>query len=326
VKRLLAITIFMTLALALAYSVVGVKDASADAILAPSFRTDGSFITFVTVVNKSSNTQLHWMYRYDDPSTPTVNECFHADGFSKTTQNDMFTVDISDTVNGGAPVPDALDTTSTSYNIGSGWLGYLTIYAFTGTYGTGTEVPTAQGTINSEIVIANLATGELYSYKASNDPAGIDEGDFAFTGDITWTVNGVTNPGYATAIWHPTAAVATQWYILPVDDDLAFGSDLIKVSLGNVEGAPGFFYDINENPWSATSGKEFNCFAFLKLSDLIAPASLVKTALGGWARVVWVDEGGSTEVSSILVYKLETTTALTGATQSAFTSQNRVDW
>jgi hypothetical protein len=325
VKRLLAMTVFMTLAFALALSLFGAKDASADAVLAPAFRTDGNFVTFVTVVNKSTNTSLHWMYRYDDPTT-TVNDCFHADGFGKTTQNDMFTVDISNTFDSGKPIPSAVDTTSGSYNIGKGWMGYMTLYSFTGTY-PGT--PTVQGTLNAEVVVASLSTGELYSYKATNDPVGIAEGDFAFTGDINWTFNGVFNPGYATAIWHPTSAINTTWYFLPVTTDLSFGTAETTVAFGDINGNDGFFYDINENLWSASSGFKFSCFAYLTAKDLIAPASLPQAANGGWARIVWIGatDPGFLSPFSMLVYKLETTSSLvSGKTQSAFTSQNRVDF
>jgi hypothetical protein len=334
-KKVLAMTVFLT-AFALALSFFGAKDASADAVVAPAFRTDGNFITFVTVVNKSNNTSLHWMYRYDDPSTPgfgpfdpvkkTGNECFHADGFAKTTQNDMFTVDISNTFDGGKPIPSSVDTTSGSYNIGKGWLGFLTIYSFTGTY-PGTM--TIESTLNAEVVIANLSTGEAYSYKAANDGFFQAEGVFPWLGDTLESYSFPPIPSSPTAIWHPTSAVTTQWYVMLVHDQLEWGTGIQTVSFTDAAGLIAGFYDINENLWSATSGKTIACFGYLTLSDFIAPASLPLAANGGWARVHRPGQGASGVLSNpaILVYKLESTSALvSGKTQTGWTSQNRLDW
>jgi hypothetical protein len=329
VKRLLAMTVFMTLAFALALSLFGAKDASADTILAPAFRTDGNFVTFVTVVNKSANTSLHWMYRYDDPSV-TGNQCFHADGFGKTTQNDMFTVDVSNTFDSGKPIPSAVDTTSGSYNIGKGWLGFLTIYSFTGTY---PGAPTGENSLNGEVVVANLATGEAYTYKAANDPVGQDEGNLD---DIGYGAFGTTQQTQMpTAIWHPTAAISTQWYVIVTHVNMSFANPgdpalcstlSAKVAFADVLGVPGFFYDINENIWSGTFGVTVDCFAYLGIKDFIAPASIPQAANGGWANVQMVTPFPTQCDKGILVYKLESTTALSGKLNSGFTSQNRIDY
>lgn len=334
-KRLLAMTVCMTLAFALALSLFGAKDASADAVLAPAFNTAGNFVTFVTVVNKSANTSLHWMYRYDDP-TVTGNQCFHADGFGKTTQNDMFTVDISNTIDGGKPIPSPLDTTSGSYNIGKGWIGFLTIYSFTGAY-PGT--PTGEGSLTAEVVIANLTTGEAYSFRAPNDGLGIDEGnldDLSYgTFDGGLRVPAVTIP---TAIWHPTNIVATLWYVVVAHEDMSFANpgdpaDCSTMSAriaftdaaGTASGT-GFFYDINENLWSGTLGKTVDCFAYMTLADFIAPASLPQAANGGWAHVQMISPAPQDCDKGILVYKLESTTSISGKLNSGFTSQNRIDY
>jgi hypothetical protein len=333
-KKVFAATVFTTLAFALALSLFGAKDASADAVLAPAFRTDGNFITFVTVVNKSTNTQLHWMYRYDDP-TVTGNQCYHADGFGKTTQNDMFTVDISNTFDGGKPMPSAVDTTSGSYNIGKGWQGFLTIYSFTGTY-PGT--PTVENTLKAEIVIANLSTGEAYSYRAANSPT------WQYEGGLDDTSYGTSNAPaplafgnniLPTAVWHPFPTISTTWYVMVTHADTAFtnpGDPALcstlsaTIAFADASGNPGFFYDINENIWSGTLGKTVDCFAYMGIADFIAPASIPQAANGGWAHVQMIAPAPQACVKGILVYKLESTTSLSGKLNSALTSQMRVDY
>jgi len=323
-------TVFMTLALAFAFSIAVVKDASADALLAPAIRTDGNFVTFVTVVNKSANTSLHWMYRYDDPAV-AGNQCYHKDGFAKTTQNDILTCDVSTTF-GTGPLPST-DTTSGCYNLGKGWLGLLTIYSFTGAY-PGT--PTGESSLAGEVAIIDLSTGAAYLYKQLNDFYGTDEGNLD---DLAYGSYPLTLPGQAvmpTAKWHPTSIVSTQWLVdvahyamATAMPGLTSDCDTMSatIAFADVDGNAGYFYDINENLLSATSGKTVDCFAYLTLSDLIAPASLPDAANGGWAHVQMVSPTPGVCDKGILVYKLESTSSIvSGKTQSGWTSQNRVDW
>ncbi len=329
------LVVLMAFALLAAAGFIVVQDASADALLYPAVRTDGNFITFVNVVNKSTATSLHWMYRYDDPAV-AGNQCYHKDGFASTTPNDMFTVDISNTVEAGNPLPLGVDTTSDSYNLGKGWPGLLTIYSFTGVYAP--EVgATPENTLFGEAAIINLATSEIYKYKALNDYYGIDEGDLDDLGYGAFPFDG-TIPGQTempTAVWYPVSAVSTQWYVMVGHTNLAWAAPgapsldatmSARVAFADVEGTPMFFYDINENLLSATSGITVDCFAFLTLANFIAPASLPDAANGGWANVQMTSPALGAFDKSIHVYKLESTTALTGKLQSHWTSQMRVDW
>jgi hypothetical protein len=337
VKKVLLV--LMAFALLVASGFIAVKDASADALLYPAVRTDGNFITFVNVVNKSTATSLHWMYRYDDPAV-AGNQCYHKDGFAKTTPNDMFTVDISNTIDAGKPLPAGVDTTSGSYNLGKGWPGLLTIYAFTGAY-PGT--PTGENTLFGEAAIINIATSEIYKYKALNDFYGTDEGNLDDMGYGAYPFDPTVIPGQTvmpTAVWYPVAAVSTQWYVMVGHNDLAWAVPgppatcttlSARVAFADVAGDPMFFYDINENLLSATSGITVDCFAYLTLANFIAPASLPDAANGGWANVQMTVPTPSSDPlvacdKSIHVYKLESTTALTGKMQSHWTSQMRVDW
>jgi len=332
VKKLFAMVVFFMVGVMAAFGFIAVKDASADALLYPAVRTDGNFITFINVVNKSSATSLHWMYRYDDPSV-AGNQCYHKDGFARTTPNDMFTVDISNTVDAGSPIPLGIDTTSGSYNLGKGWPGLLTIYAFTGNY-PGT--PTPENTLFGEATIINVSTSEIYKYKALNDFYGIGEGSLD---DMGYGASPFTIPGQSvmpTAVWYPVSAVSTQWYIMVGHNQLAWAMPgdpnlcttlSARVAFADSAGNSMYFYDINENLLSATSGVTVDCFAYLTLANFIAPASLPDAANGGWAHIQMTLPTPLGRCNkSIHVYKLESTTAVTGKVQSHWTSQMRVDW
>lgn len=334
-RRLILTTVIIVSALALIFSFIGIKDADADATFAPSFRTDGDWITLVTVINKApdANPSIHWMYRYDDPSTP-ANECFHINQSADTTPNDMFTIDISNTIDSGDPIPSGIDTTSDSFNIGPGWQGFFTLYNYTGAYPPG--VALAEDTLVTEVVIANLSTGEAYSFKGPNDGLGITEGNLD---DLTYGAfdGGIRVPPVAmpTAIWHPTGAVATQWYVNVVTDNVAFdltgnpalGNTLSAViAFADNAGNPGWWYDINETLISSIIEVDVDCFAYLTLADFIDPAGLPFAANGGWAHIQMVTPAPSAFDKGILVYKLESTSVLTGSLNSGWTSQNDIDY
>ena len=99
---------------------VAAPAANADAILYPYFSTLPNVVNFLSVVNQSDATQLHWTYRYDDPNT-VGNDCLALEGFGMTESNDAFDLDISGTINGGNPLSG--DTNSTGFLIGPGFSG-----------------------------------------------------------------------------------------------------------------------------------------------------------------------------------------------------------
>jgi hypothetical protein len=343
VKKYLALAVFMVLALV--FSLAGVKDASADATFGNAFRTDGDWITLVTVVNKSTSADpcIHWMYRYDNPAT-SAKECYHSDRSAAVTPNDMLTVDVSNTVQGGNPIPSSVDTTSDSYNIGPGYAGFFTLYSFSASntgdcvldYQTGWDSALGENSLNTEVVLANLATGEAYRWKAPNDGLDTEEGNMDDLGygayDGGFRVPAVTAP---TAIWLPTAAVDTQWYVNVLTMDVAFDDmgdpsdeDTLSTVLAFADGAgnPGWWYNINENVTSSIMEPSVDCFEYLDLTDFIDPASLPLTVAGGWANIQIVSHTPGDINKSILVNKLEATNALGGGTNYGWTSQNRIDY
>jgi len=318
---------------------MGMQDASADALLYPAFRTDGSLITLMTWVNKANAPtapgtpiypasvadKLHVMYRYSSiAGDPTkASECVHLDGFAKTTLNDLGTVDIGNTINAGKALGS--DTTSTGFNIGKGYRGYMTLYNFSGVY-PGTAG--GENSLSGEGVIADLSTGEAYTYRAANDGLGVTEGNLddlaygAFDGG-----NRVPPPTIPTAVWHPTGSVATSWYVVVTNIDMSFGNPTATVGFADSAGTVGFWYDRNENLISGTLGVPVFCFKYLKLADLMPPASLPFAANGGWAHMQQTAPVVGTADTGILVYKLESTKALkAGVVSSAWTSQNRIDY
>lgn len=314
---------------------LGMQTASAEALLYPAIRTDGSLITLISWVNKangptipgtpvypaSTAASLHWMYRYSNVAgDPTKSsECVHLDGFAKTTLNDLGTVDVSNTIAAGKAI--GFDTTSTGFNIGKGFRGFMTMYNFSGVYPGTAGI---ENTLSGEGILADLATGEAYTYRAANDSFGITEGNLD---DLSYGSFGGVAPTIPTVLWHPTGSATTTFYVVATDTDMSFGNPVATVALADSGGTAGFWYDRNENLISGTTGVTVYCFKYLKLSDLMPPASIPFAANGGWAHMQQTAPVPGTADTGILVYKLESTKSLkAGVTSSAWTSSNRIDY
>ncbi len=310
----------------------GLQTASADAILFPYFNTQPGYVTLIALANKSSAVDWHWTYRYDDPSTPLINECFHLQGFGTTVANDFVSVDISDTLGTNMGLPTGIDTSSMTFNIGPGWKGLLTVYNYTGTY-PGT--PTGESTLIGEASVVNLSSGEIFKYQAPNDFFGTSEGNLD---DMAYgAAGGVTgSTEMPSVIWHPTSLVDTSFYVVVADIDMAvqsgFSSPSAAITLADVNGTPGNFYDVNGNLFSATSGLDVTCFDTFSLSDFLPGASLTFAAGGGWANVQITDldlETAGTQAPfsldrGILVYKKETSALFGGI--NTWVRQNRIEY
>jgi hypothetical protein len=303
--------------------------AVADTLLFPNFDTRPGYLTYVTLVNKSSAEDLHWTYRYDDPNTGD-NDCDRLAGFSDTEANDLMTFQVGNPP-GSGPVP-GLDTNSTGFLIGPGYSGYLMVYAYTGTY-PGTA--SAEHTLFGEAAIANVTTGEIYKLRASNDPSAVSEANLD---DLAYGATG-GNTGtdqMPTAIWHATSVVPVQFNVLVADANMssAASSPGVTIGLADVGGTPGNFYDVNGNLLGGAGTVDVRCFGSYTLSDLLPGAALTQAVAGGWAHVQITDSDIDTagtqapfsQDRGILVNKFETISALTGNLQSVATSLNRVDY
>jgi hypothetical protein len=302
---------------------------AADTLLFPNFDTRPGYLTYVTLVNKSSAEDLRWTYRYDDPATEE-NECLHLAGFGETESNDLMTFQVGNPP-GSGPTP-ALDTNSTGFLIGPDWSGYLMVYAFTGTY-PGT--PSSEHSLFGEAAIANVTTGEIYKLRASNDPsstaeANLDDLAYGAAGGNTGTDQ------MPTVIWHATSVVPVQFNVLVADANMSSPSSRpgVAISLADVNGSPGGFYDVNGNLLGGAGTVDVRCFGSYGLSDFLPGAALAQAAAGGWAHVqitdMDIDAAGTqapfSQDRGILVNKFETISALTGELQSVTTSLNRVDY
>ena len=322
----------MAASLGLITGLTGIQTANADAILFPYFDTRPGYVTFVALANKSSAEDWHWTYRYDDPSTTDVNECFHLQGFGETVANDFISVDISNTFGSNMGLPSGTDTTSSAFHIGPGWQGLLTVYNYTGDY-PGT--PTGENTLAGEASVIKLSTGEIFKYEAANDFFGTSEGNLD---DMAYgAAGGVTGSTVMpTVIWHPTSIINTSIYVVIADIDMAvqagFSSPSAAITLADVNGNPGNFYDVNGNLFSATSGLDVTCFDTFSLTDFLPGASLTFAAGGGWANVQITDldlETAGTQAPfslnrGILVYKKEDSNLFGGI--NTWLRQNRIEY
>jgi hypothetical protein len=302
----------------------------ADTLLFPNIDTRSGYVTFVNLVNKSSAEDLHWIYRYDDEST-LENDCLHLAGFSATDANDVMTVQVGSGSGTIFPIP-ASDMNSTGFGIGPGWSGYLMLYAYTGVY---PGAPSPEHTLFGEATVVNVATGEIFKYRANNDPAGITEAnmdDLAYGafGGITGTTE------MPTAIWYPTAIVSAAYNVLVADSAMnqQGTAPSVRIGFADVSGGSGSFYDANGNLLGGAGTIDVACFGSYSLADFLPGAALAQAAGGGWAHIQIIDQDLDTpgnqapfnDDRGIIVSKAETTSAITGDTQSVYTSANRVDY
>ncbi len=308
-----------------------IPTANADAILYPYFSTLPNVVNFLSVVNQSDATQLHWTYRYDDPNTPD-NDCLALEGFGMTEPNDAFDLDISGTVNGGNPLSG--DTNSTGFLIGQGFSGLMTLYSFTGAY-PGAATP--DGTLAGELAYFDLSTGEFFKYRAHNDPASQSEGNLD---DLAYGASGGNTGTTERPIlrWANTNIVSTEVLVVVADQFMAssgvFSMPSASVSFADRNGVTGRFFDVNSNMITAPAAVEVTCFTQVPLSAFLPGAALAQAAGGGWADIQIVDldlsvAGNQAPFSmhrGILVYKMESMTALGGNLKTLFTSANRVDY
>ncbi len=301
--------------------------AQADTLLYPYFDTRAGHLTFTTMVNKSPAKDVHWIYRYDDPST-AGNDCLHLAGFGTTEANDVMTFDVSKTL-GSDPIP-AADTNSTGFLIGPGFHGYLMVYTYTGTYPGSAS---AEHSLSGEATVVNVATGEIYKYRASNDTKSSGEANLD---DLAYGANGSAVSQMPTLIWHAPSIVDLKINVTVVDFQMNKDGVIPAATIGLADtgGSINNFYDVNSNLLGGAAAFTVTCFGDYTLSDFLPGAALSQAAAGGWAHVQIRDldpetDGNQAPFSKhrgILVNKMETTTAITGALQSVYTSANRTDF
>lgn len=311
---------------------IGVKTASADAVVAPFFDTREGRGTVISTVVKTflgidpliTTVEPNWIYLYKDPVQLRDN-CQHADSRGRQTLNDLGTFSLENAATIFA------DTTSTGGFIAPGFTGILAI-------STDDEFP--EGTLAGESIIVDSTFGAVLGQRLINDPSSTDEGgfdavSFGSPNSLTLGIGGLGGAAQAqapVAIWHPTDILLTAWNLISARTNMFTDfqpvPDLsLSVAFANGVGVSGFFYDRDENLFSTGAFVTYNCLAIVGLEDFIGAAQLPRAANGGWAHVVITEKNpltttDDTEEIGLLVYKRETA----GGAVGLLTSENRIDF
>ena len=160
--------LIVLMALALMVSFGAYQTAYGHSNLIPAIKVDGGWVSVVSYVNTMPATagapiHVHATYQVKNPASLT-DRCTHLDGRSFTTQNDLTTTVLSmagggvgtvfpgaDTVGSALIAPPVMDDPVST--------GFLVLENYSG------AVRGADGTLTSEAIIFNLASGFLYSQR-----------------------------------------------------------------------------------------------------------------------------------------------------------------
>jgi hypothetical protein len=313
-------------------------------VFGPLFNTQDGVFTFASIVTKQdrsgSAVPTHWIYLYKDLTNLTAN-CQHSDGNGSQTVNDLGTFFLGNNLAPGGTVFPDVDSTSTGFYIAPGFTGMFTV----SNYLNGGS-STSESSIAGEVLIADLNTGNVLSYRMIIDPRETDEAkfdDIAYGAFASQVVVDTSVPAAPLAIWHRQQALEANWFVMAPRDDMVDPTvpDLtLTISFaGNRPTSPlsplapdvgsyrvGFYYDRNENLISTSKRVTFQCIARLGPADFIDAGNLPSAAnTGGWAHVEIVakpPEGdGVHRDIGLLLYKLESAGA-----DSVWTSENRIDF
>gem|GEM_PF-7088861 len=318
--------LIVLMALALMVSFGAYQTAYGHSNLIPAIKVDGGWVSVVSYVNTMPATPgapiyVHATYQVKNPtSLPT--SCTHLDGRSNTTQNDLTTTVLSRAGGGGGTVFPAADT------VGSALIappvvtndpvstGFLVLENYSGA-NLG-----ADGTLTSEAIIFNLASGFLYSQRGlSTTHVAASPGGFVnieapgcancnYLQATPRSANTVTAFGNATAganstltrfMFLPPATATTGAYVIAINrpgtseaTDDAYSTNLVsanynaRIRLEARMDAPAYalgVYDRLEDYRSITQTNEIVCLAQLPPSQLVGQGIGTFIANGGWVNL-----------------------------------------
>lgn len=309
---------------------LGVQPAYAAANLLKAVKVGGGWVSVVSYINTQpvagGGVYIHATHQTKNPANFT-DACKHLDGRSTTTQNDL-TTSVLSTPGGGLgsvyPVTDSAG--GAILNPGAGTTpaeGFLVLENYDGTAaGGGAGGLGADGTLTSEAIVFNLASGYLYSERALtvthnlSSPGGnvsIEApgcGNCNFMQATPFSAGGASVFGNGTAgattrfMFLPAATAATGAYAIATNrpgfapsstSDSATSVNLVapgysaRITLearmdASAAYAPGV-YDRLEGSRSLTQGNEVVCLAQLSAAQLTGSSVPVFIADGGWLNL-----------------------------------------
>lgn len=219
------------------------QSAFAHANLLPAIKVGGGWVSVVSYINTQpaagGGVFVHATHQSKDMSM-LGNACTHVDGRSTTTLNDLTTT-VLDTVGGGvgSVFPAADNVGGAIINPANLGLpsseGFLVLENYDGAGGLG-----ADGTLTSDAIVFNLASGFLYSTRAlttthlAASPAGNVSIEAPACGTCNFLQGNVGAPYN-----NGTAGNLTRFAFLPPDAPASTGAYLIPLNRGTlIAGAP----------------------------------------------------------------------------------------
>ncbi len=301
-KKLFTITVMMFLALTFVFSVVGVKDAKAESLLFPYYKNDAAsgVYSFVSLVDTWGDATLHYIWNYDDLSTP-AKECIHEDANGVSTAFDLLQHTVADPSVSGIDL-DAIfgDASTPAYSVVTyPTEGFLIVESS----------PSAEGDFYGQMIVVSVSEGVLTAYKGLNNPASVAAGD--------WSNISTSHAGFLMSNY-PASAVDTSWFVLVtgtvMDNPLGWtGAVTLNNGFTNV-------WDRDEHPRSGSVPKKITCSAVITRSDIMSAAQVVQSDNGGlWWETVTPDP--LTTATGALMMKIESSSAL-GSPMTAISSEN----
>lgn len=201
------------------------QTAHAHSNLLPAVKVGGGWVSVVSYVDTMNPIVgvdwIHSTYQVKNPANLT-DICIHEDGASETTPNDLTTTVLAVTGGGVGTVFPATDT------VGSALIappivagdptseGFLVLENFDSALNLG-----ADGTLTSEAIVFNLASGFLYSERAlttthiAASPGGNVSIEAPGCGNCNYMQATPRSAGLATALGNGTAGTLTRFMFLP---------------------------------------------------------------------------------------------------------------
>jgi hypothetical protein len=280
-------------------------------LLFPYVTTATGSYTFISIVAQNGTavpTPVHFTYAMKATSAANSATCTHLNGDATMTANDLMQFEIQNKVNMATTfgdttsVPKYFPNTAAAAN----QHGILIVNNNAGgAYGSGATYVDAN--LYGEARIISTATGLAAGYSSD---------------DLHTTA--AANPNFALAAgpdgavstkvisWFPDPTVSSSWFVVPLADEVSMafnGNVAATYQVRDNTAAFGGHYNNNEGFQSSTATASVTCLGTFDRASLLGPLNAPWSANGGWGNFV-----GTVGAANSLIYKMESTSALGGAT------------
>jgi hypothetical protein len=266
----------------------------ADTILFPAITVSPSVTTIISVLNVSSDiTNLHYVYRYKDPSSVT-SACTTKEFTRPTYEDDLVSFDAQGTFNSGQALFGDTDSYGGSFELSSSgtYRAYLLV-SHSDAGGTRTNT-TCAGCIAGEAIMLDIGAGAAWGYKAIQDSSSqtYTFKNYVDGGGVYDSLS--INLGFLSLRWFtlfPPNEWTTKFFVTPI------GGDMLSDQTAQVR-----IYDLKDrtrSSYTVTLTPNVKCTGVLKPEDLIDSTVYSSIENSGGFGILGVSSGDA------VIYKLE---------------------